>query len=369
MNAKNQYLLWLLALALLAGCRSYGPRFDARQPGLEDPETTPAKMRPAGVLKLDDEAFMLVHRTNSIQAEWLSPPADFFRLGPGDVIEIEVFGEAAARSTALVGPDGKIYYSLLPGTFVWGLTLSEAKDALEKALEKYLRFKPEMTLNLAGAASKRVWILGSVRGPGVYSLATPLTLLEAISQAGGTLNNSGSTEEIADLEASFVMRAGLLLSVDFHRLLRLGDFSQNIYLQPDDFVYVQAAVARDVYVLGAVGRPNIVPYNREVTLLSALAHSGGPIPYAYLSSVAIIRGSLSLPRIATVNYKEISLGKAPDVRLEPGDIVYVSLRPFYKVEQLAEQVVNQFVRTVAVNEGGNAVVRGGPPTRVTVPLP
>ena len=57
------------------------------------------------------------------------------------------------------------------------------------------------------------------------------------------------------------MREGQLLSVDFYKLLRQGDLSQNIYLEPDDFVYLRSAVSRDVYVLGAVERPNIVGFS------------------------------------------------------------------------------------------------------------
>ena len=94
-----------------------------------------------------------------------------------------------------------------------------------------------------------------------------MTLLEAIGRAGGPLNISGgrdlgfgyTTEEVADLRRSFVIRQGQLLPVDFYRLYQLGDVSQNIYLQPDDFVYMPAAGAKNVYVLGAVVQPRAIP--------------------------------------------------------------------------------------------------------------
>ena len=79
-----------------------------------------------------------------------------------------------------------------------------------------------------------------------------MTALEAISIAGGTLTVPGSTEDLTDLRNSFIMREGELLSVDFYKLLRQGDLSQNIYLEPDDFVYLRPTISRDVYVLGAV---------------------------------------------------------------------------------------------------------------------
>jgi len=60
---------------------------------------------------------------------------------------------------------------------------------------------------------------------------------------------AGIGEELADLKHSFVLRQGKLLPVNFNRLLNEGDLAQNIYLEPDDFVYVPAGTARDVYVL------------------------------------------------------------------------------------------------------------------------
>ena len=71
------------------------------------------------------------------------------------------------------------------------------------------------------------------------------------------------------------MRQGQFLPVDFYRLLREGDTSQNIYLQPDDFVYVPSALAQEVYVLGAVAIPRAVPYTERMTLVSAMAAAGG----------------------------------------------------------------------------------------------
>lgn len=316
--------------------------------------------------------------TNQLRREWLVSPTNFFRLGPGDAIEIEVLGEANSTSASFVGPDGKVYYSLLDGTFVWGLTLTETKDLLEKELAKFVRVKPEVALTLRSVGSQRVWILGSVQKPGVYPLATPVTLLEAISAAGGIGTGSAATggaaagatpsEQAVDLENSFLIREGNLMQIDFSRLLRQGDLSQNVYLQPDDFLYLRPGVSRgDVYVLGAVVQPNIVEYREHTSLLSAIATVGGPVPYAYLSHVAVIRGSLAHPSIAIFDYKDIIKGKGVDVRLQPGDIVYVPFSPYRDLQKFAEQILNQFVSTVAIN-AGNHYGGGTTPVGVTVPF-
>ena len=85
-------------------------------------------------------------------------------------------GDLATRSTVTVGPDGKIYYYLLPGLDVWGLTLPEASARLGDELKKYIREKPVVSLTLRVVASQRVWVLGRINSPGIYTLAGPTTL-------------------------------------------------------------------------------------------------------------------------------------------------------------------------------------------------
>src|SRR5690606_16738918 len=131
----------------------------------------------------------------------------------------------------------------------------------------------------------------------------------------------------ADLGQSFVIRNGKRLPIDFEALIKGGDMSQNIYLQPDDFVYLPSATARDIYVLGAVRMPKAVGRQHR-TLAAAIAEAGGTVPTAYRSHVGIVRGSMNDPKIAIVNYDDIVRGKAPDVVLEPRDIVYVPYSPY-----------------------------------------
>jgi len=344
-----------LAVVLLWGnaCRSTGPKFDPDAPG-------------AGKAPAEDVAFDALNSTNRIQPEWLMAPKDPVKIGPGDIIEIETVGEAGSRAGLVVGPDGKIYYGLLPGMFVWGLTLAETKALLENEISKFNRAKPELVVNVRAVGSQRVWMLGAVEKPGTYPLGTPMTLLEVISMAGGAISVPGSSDEVADLENSFVLRNGQMLPMNFERLLRKGDLSQNIYLQPDDFVFLRAVSNPSVYVLGAVPQPNVLALTKQTSLASAIATSGGTLPYAQLTQVIIIRGGLTQPRAAAVDYRAIRSGKRKDVRLAPGDIVYVPFSPYRKVGILAEQILNQFVSTIAINEGQNAVLGPTAPVGVSV---
>jgi len=179
-------------------------------------------------------AMQSVAVTNQINSEWLKPPTNFLTLGPGDKLEIELLSDPASKTTTTVGPDGKIYFNLLSGLDVWGLTLGQTKALLEKELAKFIRDQVQVSLTLRAVESQRVWLLGRLQSPGVYPMAAPMTLLEAISLAGGPLSAVGtrdvnvlpSSEETADLRRSFVIRQGKLVRVDFDRLLRQGDLTR-----------------------------------------------------------------------------------------------------------------------------------------------
>ncbi len=345
---------------IVAGCQHPGPRFDPRQPSAAT----------VGV------ALQTIAITNRISPDWLKPSTDFFKLGPGDKLEIELLGDPTSRTACTVGPDGKIYFHLLPGLDVWGLTLSQAQDLIESGLSKFIREKPQVALTLRTVESRRVWLMGRLQTPGVYPLTTPTTLLEAVSLAGGTLNMTGSQDpsgtvgvELADLRRSFLIRNGRMVPVDFQRLLKEGDLSQNVYLEPDDFVYLPGASADSVYILGAVLEPKALPYQEKLTLAAAIARSYGTVRDAYLSHVAIVRGSLTTPQIAIVDYKQIIKGQASDVELLPRDIVYVPYTPYRILSRYLDLITTTFVSSIAINEGSRAVLKNPPAaTGILIPL-
>jgi polysaccharide biosynthesis/export protein len=337
----------------VAGCqipnRSKAPRFDPRPTGLSTNELNTVTVKRA------------------LDPTLLQPPRELFTLGPGDQIEVELLGKPVSRTVLTVGPDGKIYFDLLPGMDVWGLTLAQAKKALEQALDKFMSM-PEVTVTLKAVGSKYVWMLGKVNRPGVYPAASPMTLLEAMSVAGGTASSSSAvtTVDLADLRHAFVIRNGQSLPVDFQRLLERGDMSQNIYLQPDDFVYVPSGAAREIYLFGAVRAPRAMPLSEHPTLVSAIAAGGGPVKDAFLAQVAIVRGSLTTPEIAVVDYTEIIKGRAPDVELQPRDIVFVPYSPYRIITRYVDAILNTFVYTVAANAGSD--LAGGENVGVSVPV-
>lgn len=342
-----------LLLATLAGCHSPKSTF------------TPRSGPEAG----GSTNFVTVAETNRINPAWLKPSPEPFRLGPGDKLEIELLGLAGTRTTTFLCPDGKLYYDLLPGLEVWGLSLAETKALLERELAAYYQ-RPQISLNLRGVESKRVWVLGRLNKCGVYPLNGPMTILEAISQAGGlyTAPVSGTTAELADLNHSFFIRKGEVLPVNLKRLLRDGDMNQNIYLEPDDFLYLPSSLSTEIYVLGAVNRPAPLGFSDDISLASAISKALGVQPGAYLSHVAIVRGSLSAPQIAIVDFKAIMTGRKPDVRLEPRDIIYVPTSPYQTLDRYAKMITDSFVRVIAANEAGHAAAQSYEGITLTNPI-
>lgn len=179
MTMKTVLLIALVAgLAGFTGCSTYKP---AAQPlaGAATLTPTVAKVPPPELCRPVEEPFVL---------------------GAGDQLEIEVIGEPGSRSEVTVGPDGKIYYHLLPGLNVAGLTLRETRARIENGLKAYVRGEPQVSVTLRQIQSKHVWIMGRVGQPGIYPLTGPTSLLEALALAGGTSQSDSltTTEELAD---------------------------------------------------------------------------------------------------------------------------------------------------------------------------
>ncbi len=304
----------------------------------------------------------------TIDSAWLQPPSQEFTLGPGDRVAIAVGGDETSRVETIVGPDGKIYYEMLSGIDVWGQTLAQARVALENALKEYYRDNPRVDLTLLEVGSKNVWVLGRLGAPGVYPLNGPTTLLDAISAAGGpapgqsvsqlangaTVTFANPRRNASDLNQAFVVRQGKPLPVNVNKLLSEGDMSQNIYLQPDDMIYLPSPRSQEVYVLGAVAQARAVRLPGQPTLVSAIAAAGGTGENAHLSQVAVVRGGVAEPSIAVYDYKAIITGKEPNVVLEPNDIVYVPRTPYHVLARYLDLIVTTFVRTVGVNAGARA---------------
>ncbi len=312
--------------------------------------------------------FSNVETKRPLDRKLLVPPTDPYILGPGDIVEIEIAEIPGTLARTFVMPDGMIYYNLAGGIRAEGLTQPEFGKKLTEALKRDYT-NPLVNVSLVEVRSRRYWILGRVFKPGIFPLRQPTTLLEAISQSGGlfTSSFSGSTEELADLSNSVVIRNGDILPVNFEKLIKSGDTSQNIYLQHNDFIYLPSSTSSTVLLLGAVTAPQAIGYKDSLTLVDCIAQGKGPAKDAYLDQVVIVRGSLQKASAATVNLKAILTGKETNVLLQPGDIVWIPRRPLGLLETTVQLVFKDAARSIAASEGANVVGSKVNPV-VTIPI-
>lgn len=263
-----------------------------------------------------------------------------YRLARGDILDLSLLGEEESIvENAMVAPDGKLYYSMLDGIQAAGRRPEEVAKDLQDHL-KNLFVSPLVTITPKESAALNFYVLGRVKTAGAYPFKGPVTLSEAISEAGGILTQTSKEQDYrrrylipyVDLEKSFIARGTKKLDVNFAKLLYEGDWNQNIYLMPEDYIYIAGSEKREVFVLGALLAPQRLPFAPGMTLMSSLATVGGwptPSPRSPdLSHVIVIRGSLECPKVCYVDVQKILSGEARDVIIEPGDIIYASHKPF-----------------------------------------
>ena len=272
-----------------------------------------------------------------------------FELGPGDVINFALFGRPELdRPGFRIAPDGTVSYLQAQNIKVAGLTIDEARKVMEKALASNFR-SPRVIITPQEVASKRFTILGKVVNRGVVTLERPITLVEAIANAGGLETGlfEQNTIELADLERSFISRGGRRLPVNFLRLLHEGDMSLNIEVEPDDFIYIASNISNDYYVLGAVTSPGVQGLTPDATVVAAITRRSGFTAQAWTNRVLVVRGSFDKPKTYIINVKNILAAKDKDFKLEPKDIVYVADHPWVVAEDILQGALSAFASSAA----------------------
>jgi protein involved in polysaccharide export with SLBB domain/capsular polysaccharide biosynthesis protein len=280
-------------------------------------------------------------------------------LGPGDVLNLGLYGAPElARAEVSIGPDGRISYLEAQDVRADGLTIDELRGALDKELANYRR-APRTMLTLVAFRSKRYYILGKVMTKGVYTLDRPMTVLEAIARAHGLENGlvDRNVVDLADFQKSFLARGGKRYPLNFEKLFQDGDLSQNVPIEPGDYIYFPSTDVKEVYVVGEVRLPGAVTYNPDITIMAAITERGGYSERAYKSKVVVVRGSLNNPQTFAINTHAILDGKEVDFKLQPRDIIYVNSRPFIKVEEMADLAVTAFIQSLITSWVGIDIVR------------
>jgi polysaccharide biosynthesis/export protein len=240
-------------------------------------------------------------------------------IGVADVVAISVLDNRDLDAVVTVTPGGKIALSLVGEIQAAGLTASELTQRLTQEYATKVK-SPQVTVSLREVNSYRFYFVGKVAKPGMYTSRSEVTLLQAISIAGGIV-------EGADLAQSYVARGTERVPVDFVRLMRQGDLTQNITLNPDDTIVLPDNPQHVIYVMGEVKTPGMLPFvkERNWTATKAVAAVGGFTQYAGRGRSYIIREEggrkLTIPIDFNDLMKNPEAGK--DVPLNAGDILVI----------------------------------------------
>jgi polysaccharide export outer membrane protein len=269
---------------------------------------------------------------------FLDPALPEYRIGPGDRVTVDVAGFAElSRRGLLVRPDGRISLFLLEDVDVTGRTPTEIARALEGAYDEFIK-EPKILVTVDEVRSSRYMVLGAVASPGIYPLEGPTTLIEALAQSGGFARGGENGRLIADVARSYLVRGSSVVPIQMAQLAA-GDPSQNVYIHPGDLIYIPARFTGEVAVLGEVQSPAVVPHDGTLTLMKALGEAGWVTIDAKESTVRVIRGSLVDPQVYLVDAEDIAAGKARDVKLMPGDIVYVTSTEIADWNRVIQQIL------------------------------
>jgi polysaccharide biosynthesis/export protein len=246
-------------------------------------------------------------------------------LGPGDEVEVAVYGATDLSGHTRVSGDGNISIPLIGYIHVAGLTSSEAEGAIEEKLRQgNILNDPQVLVFVKEYTSGGVSVVGEVVKPGAYSTLGPHRLFDVLQAAGG-LTEKAANRAVISHRGSETPNT-VELSKDPAQMAL-----SNVEIQPGDTVVVPAAPV--VYVLGEVTKPGgyVVGSGGGVTVLRIVAAAGGPTRDASIGGTKMLRRTPTGLQQIPVPLKNIMRAKAADIPLEADDILFI---PNSRIKQI-----------------------------------
>ncbi|MDO8445495.1 MAG: polysaccharide biosynthesis/export family protein [Deltaproteobacteria bacterium] len=165
-----------------------------------------------------------------------------FILGVGDTIEISVYRHDDLKKSVKIDASGKVMFPLIGDIKAAGVGIYKFRDEMQTALAKYI-VDPQVTISITAIQSQKVMVLGEVGNPGILTLDSELSVMEAISKAGGMTDDAKLSNVLLIRR---VNNKPDVLSLDLKKAFKDGDLSQNKRLQGGDIVYLPAVMIANV---------------------------------------------------------------------------------------------------------------------------
>jgi len=253
-----------------------------------------------------------------------------YRLGPGDLIEIAVFGVDKLRQSVRITASGLIKFPLLEPIMASGLTPAELEQRLAEALAGDVVRNPQVAVFVREYKSQPVFVLGAVKSPGQYTITQQLRLIDVISMAGGLLPSAVDTAVVQRPAGNTTAENGApdddIIKIDLEQLLGKGDLTLNIPVRGGDVVHIAERKSEVFYVIGEVNRAGAfqIPPKQDIRVSQAFASAGGPMKTARMSKAILVRFDEKGQRQELpVDFADILKGKKADIQVRADDVIFV----------------------------------------------
>ena len=282
-----------------------------------------------------------VGKTIPAEVQALVGTADVYRIGPGDVVGIVVYDHpeivfSAIPATTVADPasvspapgfivsnTGQLSFPYVGALKVDGMTVQELENTLVQRLSRVFK-NPQLSVRVQAFRSKRAYIEGEVRAPGLMVFTDiPMTLAEALNRAGGLAPNG-------DRSAVNLTRDGRTIPLDLMALADAGIDPSRIPLKSGDMVMVRSRDERKVTVMGEVGiQTGVMMRNGRLSLNDALSEVGGVnLSTANPRQIYVIRNETDGVAIFHLDARTpTAIAIADGFALRPKDVVYVDPVP------------------------------------------
>lgn len=242
-----------------------------------------------------------------------APRSVEYRVGPGDVLDVRVYGEDDLSGLVVVSEDCTIPLAYIGRVAACGQSASVLGEAIRDAYAVDYLVNPAVAVRVEEYRSQKVDVLGAVAKSGPVYLRGPTSLVEVISEAGGPMGDNVVRVDV------FSENGGVL----HHKLPEVMLDPDGIVVSNGDTIILKPGEV--VFLEGEVARPGSIIYTDDLTVTQALALAGGPREFAALRRVLVRRADGSKQR---VNVVRIHRGLSDDVALAADDHVLVPTGAF-----------------------------------------